>query len=148
MLGQMKSLCWTDHANWTKQQTAEIVDIDCKHLRWVSEIVSDGSEIRSLSGRSARLGDGTSRNPSNRDQLVNQRSKDLQGIIGQVRDFDLGEFLCDWEQEDAPIPWALGDHGWVSKKDVDLGAGGIQVRYPCSPCVEGIVDYSLSLIHI
>ena len=55
--------------------------------------IADGSEIRSLSGRSARLGDGTSRNPKNRDALLEQRTKDLQGIIGQVRGFDLDEFF-------------------------------------------------------
>ena len=59
-LGPMRSLNWTDHANMTKQQQIDLVDIDIQLLRWVSEIVSDGSEIRSLAGRSARLGDGTS----------------------------------------------------------------------------------------
>ncbi len=92
LLGPMRSLNWTDHANWTKQQQVELPDIDTKHLRWISEIVADGSEIRSLAGRSARLGDGTSRNPGNRDDLLAQRTKDLQGLIGQVRGFDLGEF--------------------------------------------------------
>ena len=45
VLGPMRSLNWTDHANMTKQQTIELVDIDIKLLKWVSEIVSDGSEI-------------------------------------------------------------------------------------------------------
>ena len=45
ILGPMRSLCWTDHANMTKQQSIELVDIDSKLLRWVSEIVADGSEI-------------------------------------------------------------------------------------------------------
>ena len=95
ILGPMKSLNWTDHANFTKQQSVDPADIDCKLLRWTSEIVSDGSEIRSLAGRAARLGDGTSRNPSNRDQLLEQRSKDLKGLIGQVRGFNLDEFLSE-----------------------------------------------------
>ena len=67
-LGPMRSLNWTDHANMTKQQQIDLVDIDIKLLRWVSEIVADGSEIRSLAGRSARLGDGTSRNPKDRSE--------------------------------------------------------------------------------
>ena len=90
-LGPMRSVGWTDHANMTKQQQIELQDIDTKLLRWVAEIVADGSEIRSLSGRSARLGDGTSRNPADRDQLLEQRSKDLRGIIGQVRGFSVDE---------------------------------------------------------
>ena len=31
-------------------------------LRWIAEITADGSEIRSLGGRSARIADGLSRN--------------------------------------------------------------------------------------
>ena len=109
VLGPMRSLNWTDHANFTKQQTVEPADIDVKMLRWTSEIVADGSEIRSLAGRAARLGDGTSRNPKDRDELIAQRSKDLKGLIGQVRGFDLDEFLSDWENPGHGIPWALGD---------------------------------------
>ena len=33
-LGYMRSIAWTDHANLTRQQQAE--EIDIKHLRWVS----------------------------------------------------------------------------------------------------------------
>ena len=105
-LGSMRSINWTDHANVTKQQVLE--NIDVKHLRWISEIISDGSVIQSLSGRSALLGDGYSRNPSDRDELIAQRTKDLEGIIGQARGFDIDEFLSDWEPTDArPIPWTL-----------------------------------------
>ena len=53
VIGRMRSKCWTDHANWTRQ--GDKVDIEVKHLRWYSEIVSDGSEVRSLSGRTATL---------------------------------------------------------------------------------------------
>ena len=106
VLGPMRSLNWTDHANMTKQQTIDLVDIDLKLLRWVSEIVSDGSEIRSLAGRSARLGDGTSRNPSNREALMEQRTKDLAGMIGQ-----------DWEPEGQALRWTIGDGGWVAEGD-------------------------------
>ena len=35
----------------------------------------DGSEIRSLSGRSATLGDSFSRNPKDRDALLAARTK-------------------------------------------------------------------------
>ena len=53
-------------------------EVDVKHLRWVSWIIADGSQIRSLSGRTAKLGDGFSRNPDGRDELVAQRTKDLE----------------------------------------------------------------------
>ena len=33
LLGPMRSLNWTDHANMTKQQQIELVDIDIKLLR-------------------------------------------------------------------------------------------------------------------
>jgi hypothetical protein len=80
-LGACKSILWTDHANWTRQVTTE--EIDIKHLR------SDGIEIRSLSGRSCKLGDGYARNPIDWDELVAQRTKDLQGLICQLRGFSL-----------------------------------------------------------
>ena len=60
--GSVRTLCWTDHANLTRSQHIEIGS-DMKLVRWVAEILADGSEIRSLSGRSAKLGDGFSRNP-------------------------------------------------------------------------------------
>ena len=116
ILGPMKSICWTDHANMTKQQSVPSEEIDIKLLRWTSELLADGSEVRSLSGRAARLGDGTSRNPGNRDQLLLQRGKDLKGIIGQVRGFNVDGYLSDYEQPGRALPWAVGDHGWVQSQ--------------------------------
>lgn len=52
VFGTIRTLCWTDHANLTRAQSSDI-GVDAKLVRWVSEILSDGSEIRSLSGRSA-----------------------------------------------------------------------------------------------
>ena len=120
ILGPMRSLNWTDHANLTKAQHSDSLEIDLKILRWISEIIADGSEIRSLAGRAARLGDGTSRNPVDREKLLEQRTKDLAGLIGQVRGFDLNEFLSDWEEAGRAIPWALGNDGWVSEKPEDV----------------------------
>ena len=105
ILGPIKSICWTDHSNWTRQQTAE--NVEPKHLRWLSEILADGSELRSLSGRSARLGDGYSRNPPERDQLLEQRSKDLEGLIGQFRGFSLEGYLE--EESNDILPWSVGE---------------------------------------
>ena len=113
----MRSVFWIDHANVTKQQVLPSEEIDVKLLRWTSEIIADGSEIRSLAGRSAKLGDGTSWNPSDRDALVAQRSKDIKGLIGQVRGFDLDEFLSDWTERGTSLPWSIGNHAWVSADD-------------------------------
>lgn len=76
-------------------------------------------EIRSLAGRPAKLGDGTSRNPSDRDSLIEQRSKDVKGLIGQVRGFDLDEFLSDWVERGTSLPWSIGKHVWSSSKDAE-----------------------------
>jgi hypothetical protein len=107
-VGVYRMKCWTDHANLTRQQALDEVDV--KLLRWVSEIISDGSEILSLSGRSARLGDGFGRNPRDRDELLAQRSKDLRGLLGQFRGFDLAEYTSEYP-DPAPYaaPWAVGD---------------------------------------
>ena len=64
-------------------------DVDTKHLRWVGGTVADGSEIRSLAGRSARLRDGLSRTPADRDAALAQRTKDLARLGVSVRGFDL-----------------------------------------------------------
>ncbi|MDP7255226.1 MAG: hypothetical protein QGF00_36865, partial [Planctomycetota bacterium] len=141
ILGPMRSLNWTDHANMTKQQQIDLVDIDIKLLRWVSEIVADGSEIRSLAGRSARLGDGTSRNPKERDILMEQRSKDLAGMIGQVRGFDLDEFLSDWEPQGEALPWTAGDGGWVKdERTVEEKTGPSATQQSRAPCVQPAAD--------
>ena len=105
-LGTVRSILWTDHANLTR---AQVGDVDVKLLRWVSELVADGSEIRSLAGRSAKLGDGFSRNLPNRDALLDQRTKDLKGLSGQLRGFDLDEFLGNDTGTDKVVPWTVGD---------------------------------------
>ena len=87
VLGAVKTLCWT-HANVTRAQTSDI-GMDSKLVRWVVEILLDGSEIRSLSGRSAMWGDSFSRNPKDRDTLLAARTKDLDGLTGQLRGFVL-----------------------------------------------------------
>ena len=108
-LGSVKTICWTDHANLTKAQHTD-VGADVKLVRWVAEILSDGSEIRSLSGRSAKLGDGFSRNPKERDQLLQNRTKDLEGLAGQLKGFNLDEYLGEGvENSDGPIAWGVGD---------------------------------------
>ena len=82
--GPNPCLCWMDHSNVVRFQTA--VDLDARHLRWISNIMSDGSVLLNLSGRSAKLGDGLSRNPIT-DQLRAQ-AKSIQG-------FSVAEFLED-----------------------------------------------------
>ena len=108
MFGSIRTLCWTDHANLTRAQTSDI-GMDPKLVRWVAEILMDGSEIRSLSGRSATLGDSFSRNPKDRDALLAARTKDLEGLSGQLRGFDLDQYLGEGTEGDGPVPWAVGN---------------------------------------
>ena len=107
--GPMRSICWTDHASWTKQQVAAPADIEVKVLRWVSEMTADGTEIRSLAGCNCRVADGVSRNPGDRNEILAQRTKDLEGLAGQACRFDLDAYLSDYEEVGVAIPWALGD---------------------------------------
>ena len=127
-LGTVRSILWTDHANLTR---AQVGDVDVKLLRWVSELVADGSEIRSLAGRSAKLGDGFSRNPPNRDALLDQRTKDLKGLSGQLRGFDLDEFLGENTESGKVIPWTVGDDAvpdCFDREDAVAVTGPIQER--------------------
>ena len=105
--GSIRTVCWTDHANLTRAQTSDI-GLDPKLVRWVGEILLDGSEIRSLSGRSATLGDSFSRNPKDRDRLLEARTRDLQRISGRLRGFDLDQYLGEGTEGTGPVPWAVG----------------------------------------
>ena len=62
-----------------------------------------------MNGRNCRLADGTSRNPVDRNELLAQRTKDLEGLAGQVRNFDLDKYLSDREEIGIAQPWGLGD---------------------------------------
>ena len=75
-----------------------------------------------MSGRSARLADGLSRNPPERDELLQQRTKDLQGLIGQLRGFSLEEFLGE-EESGKVIPWSLLSDVQAAVEPVDLMTG-------------------------
>ena len=109
MFGSVRTLCWTDHANLTRAQHIDIGS-DVKLVRWIAEILADGSEIRSLSGRSAKLGDGFSRNPKDRDELLQARTKDLQGLSGHLKGFNLEEYLGEGtEDPNVPVAWAIVD---------------------------------------
>ena len=108
VFGTVKTLCWTDHANLTRAQTSDIGK-DSKLVRWVAEILMDGSEIRSLSGRSARLGDSFSRNPKDRDALLAARTKDLEGLTGQLRGVHLDQHLGEGTEGQGAVPWAVGE---------------------------------------
>ena len=100
----------------------------------VSEILSDGSEIRSLSGRSARLGDGFSKNPKDRDALLEARTKDLSALSGQLRGFDLDEYLGEGVENDEVVAWAVGNDA-VPEQKIGVAAAG-QAR------VLLVMDYS------
>lgn len=106
-LGPMRSICWIDHANLTKQQNVGTADIDLKILRWLAEILQDGSEIRSLAGRNCRLADGTSRNPKERNRLIEGRTSNLKGVVGMLTNFNIDKFNSLCEDENFPLGWAL-----------------------------------------
>ena len=114
IFGTVKTLCWTDHANLTKAQTSHI-GMDSTLVRWVAEILMDGSEIRSLSGRSAMLGDSFNRNPKDRDALLAARTKDIEGLTGQLRGFDLDQYLGEGTEGEGPVPWAVGEDAVLPK---------------------------------
>mgnify|MGYP001253699497 FL=1 len=112
-------------------------------MRWVGEITADGSEVRSISGRSARLGDGTSRNPRDRDALIEQRTADLAGISGQVRQFNINEYLSMCEQPGRAIPWALGSSAWVHEETTS-SQSAVQGPWPPYRDLQDTLDVSQS----
>ena len=83
------------------------VGVDPKPVRVVREFIADGSEVRSLAGRSAKLGDGIPRNPPDRDEVLAQRTKDLAGLMGQAQAVDLDAYLPEYDQHRYALPWTL-----------------------------------------
>ena len=55
--------------------------------------------------------DGLFRTPADRDEALAQRTKDLAGLMGQVRGFDLDAYLSGWDQTRYAEPWALASDG-------------------------------------
>ena len=117
----------------TKQQTSEHIDV--KHLRWIAEITADGSCLRSLSGRAAKLGDGISRNPIDRDDILAQRSKDLAGLCGQLRGFSLEEYLSEHEHPGIAVPWTVPGHSVPDKVDSEKSVAAVASEAGVSPVV-------------
>ena len=116
-----------------------------KHLRWVSWILADGSQIRSLSGRTAKLGDGFSRNPGDRDQLLEQRTRDLQGRTGQLREFTLESFLSDYEEQGRPYPWTIADDAVPDGEPGIAVCGGAAGRALGLPAVHAAASVGVEL---
>ena len=69
---------------------------------------------------------------------MEQRTKDLGGMIGQVRGFDLDQFLSDWEPSQEALPWAIGDSGWVGKDQPT----------PSTPSTKKVGHQSVGAIHV
>ena len=57
------------------------------------------------------MADGLSRNPANRDAL---RTRDLEGLVGQLRRFSLGEYLDDEGEGTIIIPRSFLSDGAAS----------------------------------
>jgi hypothetical protein len=65
-VGRIPAYCWCDNSTGVGQATRDSasVDQDARSNRWIADIESDGSSLRSLSGRAMVIGDGLSRGPS------------------------------------------------------------------------------------
>ena len=94
-LGRGRAICGADHADVTRAAISKAAGVDSKILRWIAESGRDGSEMRSLAGRSARLADGLSRNPGSRGQLAGERTKELADKTGKVRNFNLRHYFSE-----------------------------------------------------
>ncbi len=60
---------------------------------------------------------------------MDRRGKDLQGYAGQIRGFDIDEFLSDWEDPGMPVPWTIGDHALPDPEEKPVGSDAARIRY-------------------
>ena len=77
------------------------------------------------------MGDGFSRNPSDRDALIAQRTTDLEGRTGQLRGFTLEGFLSDYEEGERPSPWTVSNDAVPEKVRTDAGASSLKGGQKC-----------------
>ena len=56
-------------------------------------------------------GDSFSRNPKDRGRLLEARTRDLQGMSGRLRGFDLDQYLGEGTEGAGPVSWAVGSDG-------------------------------------
>jgi hypothetical protein len=99
IIGPLPTVGWGDHHNVARLLTE--ADIDVKHLRWLAEIQGDGSDLRSMSGRSAflKLADGPSRDHPERDRLLAERTMDLHRRAERIRNFSVADYHDDYEDD-------------------------------------------------
>ncbi|CAK9046219.1 Retrovirus-related Pol polyprotein from transposon opus [Durusdinium trenchii] len=117
---------------------AAIKKMICDHIALATfdeASAADGScPLEQIAERSARLGDGFSKNPKDRDALLEARTKDLSALSGQLRGFDLDEYLGEGVENDEVVAWAVGNDA-VPEQKIGVAAAG-QAR------VLLVMDYS------
>ncbi|CAK0832647.1 unnamed protein product [Prorocentrum cordatum] len=99
--GRLPALCWTDHAAAVKDATGE-AETDSTVIRWVGEIESDGSRLMNLSGRSAALGDGPSRENEAHGKFLRERAHSLANIT-------IEDIIGDVYRPGEGVPWGLDE---------------------------------------
>ena len=83
-------MIWQDHQNLVRLASLPLDRVESKHFRWHAEVTGDGSEFRSLAGKSNVFSDGLSRNAINKDEMA--RMSELSEVRRLVRDFNADEF--------------------------------------------------------
>ncbi|CAK0865466.1 unnamed protein product, partial [Prorocentrum cordatum] len=99
--GRLPALCWTDHAAAVKDATGE-AETDSTVVRWVGEIESDGSRLMNLSGRSAALGDGPSRENEAHGKFLREQAHSLANIT-------IEDIIGDDYRPGEGAPWGLDE---------------------------------------
>ncbi|CAK0835569.1 unnamed protein product [Prorocentrum cordatum] len=99
--GRLPALCWTDHAAAVKDATGE-AETDSTVIRWVGEIESDGSRLMNLSGRSAALGDGPSRENEAHGKFLREQAHSLANIT-------IEDIIGDDYRPGEGVPWGLDE---------------------------------------
>ena len=88
---------------------------------------------------------GFSRNPGDRDQLLEQRTRDLQGRTGQLRGSTLESFLSDYEEQGRPYPWTIADDAAPEMEPGIAVCGGRAVLAPGLPAVHAAASVGVEL---
>ena len=95
--GRLAAICWCDNKTGVKQATkADGADVDQKHLRWMADIESDGSQLKHISARSSwmRIADGLSRSGFGVELSAHpDLTAELANRARQIREFRVEDLL-------------------------------------------------------
>ena len=128
-LGRIPGDNYTDHSHLIVDMVAP--EADPATMRWVADIISDGTRMRNLGGRSATMADGLSRMDTLHAELLRKEVK-------QLRNMTVNDLICQEEEDGDEHPWAIASHSRIS--ETLKPAPSVEEPRDVAPAVEAAIQ--------